>query len=89
LNADDLYNQFVEEYFAAGEAEIPSCWPAELRKRCVFFLKMLDNHEDRVDHRARTLSSSSARSLLATLEDDGLRADLSLPGSTQQRPTQQ
>lgn len=39
----DPYEQFVERYFETGEKAISESWPAELRARCRFFLRMAED----------------------------------------------
>lgn len=39
METDELYEQFVDNYFKSGESEIPASWPPELRDRCRFFLR--------------------------------------------------
>jgi serine/threonine-protein kinase len=38
----DLYDQFVERYFEVGEATVERGWPEDVRERCLFFLKMVE-----------------------------------------------
>src|SRR5262245_49044383 len=38
----DLYEDFVERYFECGEATVRPDWPEEVRERCLFFLKMVE-----------------------------------------------
>ncbi len=42
MNVEELYEDFVTRYFEGGEREIPEAWPVELRKRCLFFLRMVE-----------------------------------------------
>ena len=81
MNNDELYQQFVEEYFTIGRSDIPPDWPTELRKRCSFFLRMLENGAKSDDN--PTKGSSTAVSLMATLSVQGVRADISLSSPDQ------
>jgi len=43
MEADvDLYAQFVERFFSSGSVEVPEAWPAEVKKRCNFLVKVAD-----------------------------------------------
>lgn len=81
MNNDELYQQFVEEHFTIGRSDIPPDWPTELRKRCSFFLRMVENGAKSDDN--PTKGSSTAVSLMATLSAQGVRADISLSSPDQ------
>src|SRR5262245_58833457 len=38
-----LYEEFVERYFQEGDSTVLEEWPAEVRERCLFFLKVVES----------------------------------------------
>jgi serine/threonine protein kinase/formylglycine-generating enzyme required for sulfatase activity len=73
---DELYDAFIEEYFASGNARISASWSEELQERCRLFLKLAQS----------TTHGGSRGSLLATLSSDGVEADVSLSAPENQPP---
>ncbi|MBI4600993.1 MAG: SUMF1/EgtB/PvdO family nonheme iron enzyme [Planctomycetes bacterium] len=39
---DPRYDAFVERYLETGARDVPEDWPRDLRKRCLFFLRMME-----------------------------------------------
>ena len=73
---DELYDRFIEEYFASGHASIDQSWSDDLKERCSLFLKLARS----------TIESGSCVSLIATLSSDGVAADVSLAAPDNQPP---
>ena len=72
MNADQLFERFVDEYCENGTAEVPAGWPAELRRRCRFFVRMLESSS------AVDAAQVGGSSVLAALAGSGVRADVTL-----------
>jgi len=68
---DDLYEEFVENYFASGKESVSESWSDDLKERCLLFLKFVRTQNPGL----------SSRSILATLSYDGIDADVSLSGA--------
>ena len=40
MDPEQLYDRFVERFVADGVTDVPEEWPAEVRRRCLFFLQI-------------------------------------------------
>jgi len=45
MTTEQLYTQFVDGYFEKGMDAIPEDWPKDLRKRCRFFLNLMESSQ--------------------------------------------
>jgi len=90
MSGDDLYERFVEAYDGSGEAAIPAEWPEDVKKRCRFFVRMIegdDDHGPRDASGREAVPPDAARtvigqpSVLASLAADGIALPSSLEGA--------
>jgi serine/threonine-protein kinase len=69
MKEDAHFEQFVDRYFDHGERDVPAAWPNDLRKRCIFFLRMMESGAE----------GESLRSSITRLKEQGVDTDFSLP----------
>jgi formylglycine-generating enzyme required for sulfatase activity/predicted Ser/Thr protein kinase len=81
VNEQRLFDEFLERCCERGDATIPVEWPEALKKRCLFFAKMISPAE-------RDGSGPRARSIVSSFEDEGVSASLSLAGEDAAPPAQ-
>ncbi len=73
---EDLFAEFKERYSETGDARVPDEWPVDVRRRCLFLVKMLG------DDRGAAVAEQNRveRSVVDVLSRAGVQAGLSLPG---------
>ena len=73
---EDLFAEFKERYSETGDARVPDEWPVDVRRRCLFLVKMLE------DDRGAAVAEPSRmeHSVVDVLSRAGVQAGLSLPG---------
>ncbi|MBI4606249.1 MAG: protein kinase [Planctomycetes bacterium] len=77
MSAERLYRGFVRRYFRDGTTRVPGTWPKGVRKRCRFFLRMLESSEQG--------PSLAERSVVSMLEDGSTRSASGRAGEEEAR----
>ena len=73
IDPDALFDRFAEEFCRTGAVQVPPEWPEDLRRRCLFFARMIQGAEPDA-----TATLSGSDSVLASLSVRGVQAEVSL-----------